>query len=319
MHPNTKKALALWVSMYTEEELEILKLTSGAISVDFVETLVARYANYLPRGGVTTFKAKCLKKVVATKAWIYKLKMFKDGTFQDFIKNPRLDYFKKRQYTTFGYDKGQEILKNASVQHEKLSRDFSKTASGHSEMAQEIDRDSLWTQDFLNLLSTGKLQKVVNIKDINTKLAIPPTPPEPAVTNQPEFVENTFFQEDKRPESKIKAVLASKKEATDRDYIPTSFMQFSGSSEDSKKFGDNTNEKLVFKEANITNALKGFNTADVTGREAYSILESGTRGRRIVDNFSIQELMQELQRFDPADHMERYLQKFDCLFVKQCL
>lgn len=294
----------------------MLEISSGTISVSFEETLLARYKDKVPRGSVLEFKAKCLKKVIATKSWIYKIGFHKSESYINFLKGLKLDHFKQRAYTTFGFDKGQEILKNASVQHEKLSRDFSKTRTGASEMAQEYDLESSWAHEDLSLLSTGKLQKTVNVKD--SSAGDVPVLPDSVTENKPDDIESTFFMKEKERPSKIKAVLGAKKEPTDKDLIPTSFMDIKAIPQDSKIVGDNKNEKIVFKEAHISSTLKGFNTADITGREAYSILESGTRGSRIVDTFSLKELIHEFEKFDPIDVMERYLQKFDPLFREIC-
>lgn len=317
MHPNTVKAIIVWLSMYSEEELELLKMGSGSLFVTFEDTLLARYKNKVPIGSAFEFKAKCMKKVIATKEWIAKIGYRKSAEYQNAIKALKPDHFKKRTHTTFGYDKGQETFKNSSMQHEKLSRDFTKIRSGSSEMAQEYDLETEWDENSFAILGTGKLKKPTGVK-----IELAATKPTEEAQPQPstlEVIENTFSKEDKKQEGKIKAILEAKKTVPEEELIPTSFMSLPEHFQDSKKAGDNNNEKIIFKEANISSTLKGFNTADVTGKEAYTLIESDTRGSRTMDNFQMDELLHKFQRFDPVDLMERYLQKFDPLFRNLCL
>lgn len=316
MHPNTVKAIMVWLDMYSEEELEILKMQSGKLFVTFEETLLARYKNRVPTGSALEFKAKCMKKVIATKMWLAKIAYQKSEGFQNALKGLRPDHFKKRTHTTFGYDKGQETFKSSANQHEKLSRDFTKVRSGSSEMAQEYDVDTEWDEASFAVLGTGKLKKPAGVK---VNLGEAPVVTEAKEKGGLEIIESTFFEEDKKQKGQIKAILEAKKGAPEQELIPTSFMTLPGHSDELKKPGDNKNEKIVFKEANITSTLKGFNTADVTGKESYALLESDTRGSRTMDNFQMDELLHTFQRFDPVDIMERYLQKFDPLFREICL
>lgn len=312
MHINTLKAIDLWLKMYSEEELKGLSLVCGQTTVTFEEALLARYEDSLVRGSVFTFKSKCAQIVVANRLWVLKIIKTNSEAYQKWIETFTPQHFKKRTHTIFGYDKDQQTLKHSTDSYDKLSRDFSKTRTGDSEMAEEVNLDKEWTKESLDFLKSASIEKLPKLR----RIPEPPAPPALA-PGEHEIFEDTFLETGKK-KNRLNAEFHRETTSDDQSLSKPEFFTAPDVKSVSSTEGGNENEELVFKSASTSMTVKGFRTGHASEKQTYAETVSDTEGSRTVDQFSTQEIVHEYQKFDPIDVMERYLQKFDCLFTKSC-
>lgn len=309
---STLKAIDIWLRMYTEEERNALKLKSGEIEVTFSQTLIARYGHKFPRYSPDVFTANCMKTVVATKSWIYKIINCTSQDYQTWLKGLMPDDFKQRSQTNFAYWKDQGNYQVGTTGYKKLSKDFSKNRTGSSDFGQEYDKEEAWLREDLDLLNSAQLKPVLNITNN-------PVAETPEADKQKAIFESKF-PERRRRRLNVSVTTPVQPEPPKEGQAPQlpEYLAAAGAISATGTVGSNENEKLVLKTATITNMMKGFTTSDFGVRHKNTTQESDTDGYRYVDTFKISEVLHEFQKFDPVDMMERYLKKFDYLFSERC-
>lgn len=312
MHINTLKAIDLWLKMYTAEELKSLEIACGETTITFEDQLLARYENLVPRGSIFNFKANCAKIIVANRLWVFKIQQMNSKSYETWMKAIKPEHFKQRTHTKFGYAKDQETSKTTLDHFEKISKDFLKTRSGDSEIAEEYDLESQWLDEDLKILRTGRLDELPTLSKTET--------PTPDPENPEEKYEDTFFAEEKSKKRRTLGITVNRGRPTSQEGASPADQYFLTpvDNTDTRVHGDNYNEKPVLKNINLSSTLKGFRTEHNSDKSTIAESISDTDGYRTADTFKLGDIILDFQRFDPIDVMERYLQKFDCLFTKEC-
>lgn len=310
-HQHTLEALQVWIKMYEEEELKILETKVGSITVPFLNVLETRFGNRRIRGTEQEFTVNCALIVAASKSWVYRIAQTKEQEYQLWLKAMTPEHFKRRSHTSFYYSKDQKNFKDSASRTGQLWREFNKTRGGSSDLGQEYDKEREWLQEDLTLLKSAQIDDLVKV---TSKTPEAPVAPAQAKSG----FESTFGSQTKKRQSEINVNLQAPAAPTDQQPAKPTFLDAGALPHDSTQEGDNKNEKLVIKNATITNALKGSRNEEVAHNVSLDQNESDTDGFKTTDNFSMKEILHQFQSFDPVNMLERYLSKFEGLFHAEC-